>query len=302
MIIIKIEDVSKIGVLGAGIMGHGIAQVCATYGYNVVMVDISMDILRRALENIKSGRFGLERLAAKGKIEEKQIEEILNRISISTKYDDLADMDIIIEAIPEDLSLKHKVFSELDNICGEETVFASNTSSIMITELAKAVKRKDKFIGMHWFNPAPIMPLIEVIRGSLTSEETFNLIMDLSRKIGKIPIEAGDGPGFFTTRFIINVIYEAIRLFEEGIADLKSIDEMCKLAFNYPMGPFELMDLIGLDTVLHIGEYIYEHVKEPRYNPPLTLKKLVLSGYLGDPRFKPGSKGGWYSFYKVKRE
>jgi len=195
------------------------------------------------------------------------------------------------------VELKKKVFKILDEKCPEKTVFTSNTSSIMIAELASAVKRKDKFAGMHWFNPAPVMPLIEVVRGPLTSKETMNLVVDLSRKLGKTPIEVKDGPGFYTTRFITAYLFEAVRIFEEGIADVESIDEMTKLAFRHPMGPFELMDLIGLDTVLHIGEYIYGITREPQYKPPITLRKLVLSGYLGDPKYKTESKGGWRTYY-----
>jgi len=200
--------------------------------------------------------------------------------------------------VTENANLKKKIFAELDRICKPETIIASNTSAIMISDLATAVERKDKFIGMHWFNPAPVMKLIEIIRGALTSDETFNLTVELSKKMGKIPIEAGDGPGFFTTRFINSWLVEAIRLFELGIGGIKEIDEMCKLAFGFPMGPFELMDLIGLDTVLHIAEYMYEETKESHYAAPITLKKLVLSGYIGR---KPGSRGGWYDFYGIEK-
>ncbi|MBS7288845.1 MAG: 3-hydroxyacyl-CoA dehydrogenase, partial [Candidatus Freyarchaeota archaeon] len=189
------------------------------------------------------------------------------------------------------------VFSELDAICREEAVFASNTSGILISDLASSVRRKDKFIGMHWFNPAPVMRLIEVVKGALTSEETFQLTVELAKRLGKTPIEAKDVPGFFTTRFVCCWLMEAVRLFEAGVAGVREIDEMCKLAFGFPMGPFELMDLIGLDTMLHIGEYLYAETKEERYAPPVTLKKLAASGYIGDARMKPGSRGGWYSFY-----
>jgi 3-hydroxybutyryl-CoA dehydrogenase len=171
----------------------------------------------------------------------------------------------------------------------------------MITDLASAVERKDKLIGMHWFNPAPVMKLIEIVRGALTSDETFNITVELANKLGKIPIEAHDSPGFFTTRFITSLFIEAIRIFETGVAGIKEIDEMSKLGFGFPMGPFELMDLVGLDTALHISEYLYNETKDYRYAPPLTLRKLVLSGYIGDKRVKPSSKGGWYDFYNISK-
>ncbi|MGQ9624898.1 MAG: 3-hydroxyacyl-CoA dehydrogenase NAD-binding domain-containing protein [Candidatus Bathycorpusculaceae bacterium] len=294
----KIEDIKVIGVVGAGIMGRGIAQTCAQTGYVVHLIDVERGFLEKALKLIKEGPFGLAALVEKGKLKENQIDEIMNNIKITTDYNEFCrDVDIIIEAVPEDAELKKKVFKTLDEKCLEKTVFTSNTSGIMITELATAVKRKDKFAGMHWFNPAPVMPLIEVVRGSLTSEETLNLVIALSRKLGKTPTEVKDAPGFYTTRFITAYLFEAIRLFESGIADTESIDEMTKLAFRHPMGPFELMDLIGLDTMLHIGEYIYSITKEPQYKPPLTLRKLVLSEYIGDPKYKMGSKGGWRTYY-----
>ena len=296
----RVEDVRKIGVVGAGVMGHGIAQVCARTGFNVYLLDVNMDILERALKLIREGPFGLMRLVEKGRITLDQVNDIMSRIKVTTSYDDLClDVDVVIEAVPENVDLKKKVFRILDEKCPERTVLASNTSGIMITDLASAVKRRDRFIGMHWFNPAPVMPLIEVVRGALTSDETFNLIVELSRKLGKTPIEARDGPGFYTTRFITAYLLEAVRMFEAGIAGIREIDEMTKLAFNHPMGPFQLMDLIGLDTVYHISEYLYSILREPQYKPPITLMKLVLSGYIGDPRLKPGSRGGWYSYFKI---
>ncbi len=294
----RVEDIRVIGVVGAGVMGHGIAQVAARTGYEVIMVDVSEEVLKKAMELIESGPFGLRRLVEKGKMSEDEVKAIMSKIKPSTSLKDLKDADFVIEAVTEKADLKKRIFAELDKICKPETILASNTSAIMISDLATAVERKDRFIGMHWFNPAPVMKLIEVVRGALTSDETFNLTVELSKKMGKIPIEAGDGPGFFTTRFINSWLVEAIRLFEIGIGGIKEIDEMCKLAFGFPMGPFELMDLIGLDTMLHIAEYMYEETKEKHYAPPNTLKKLVLSGYLGK---KPGSRGGWYDFYGIEK-
>ena len=281
-------------------MGHGIAQTCIQSGYLTYLIDVDREILEKALGLIRKGPFGLMKLVEKGKLDPNQVDEIMKRIKTTTDYDEFSEeVDVVIEAVPENPLLKKKIFKLLDQKCPEKTVFASNTSGIMITELATTVKRKDRFVGMHWFNPAPVMSLIEVVRGSLTSDETFNLTFELSKKLGKTPIEAEDGPGFYTTRFITAYLYEAIRLFEAGLAKIKDIDEMTKLAFRHPQGPFELMDLIGLDTILHIGEYIYSITKETQYKPPLTLRKLVLSGYIGDPRFKPESRGGWRDYYKV---
>jgi len=281
-------------------MGHGIAQTCIQSGYLTYLIDVDREILEKALGLIRKGPFGLMKLVEKGKLDPNQVDEIMKRIKTTTDYDEFSEeVDVVIEAVPENPLLKKKIFKLLDQKCPEKTVFASNTSGIMITELATTVKRKDRFVGMHWFNPAPVMSLIEVVRGSLTSDETFNLTFELSKKLGKTPIEAEDGPGFYTTRFITAYLYEAIRLFETGLAKIKDIDEMTKLAFRHPQGPFELMDLIGLDTILHIGEYIYSITKETQYKPPLTLRKLVLSGYIGDPRFKPESRGGWRDYYEV---
>jgi 3-hydroxybutyryl-CoA dehydrogenase len=297
---LKIENVEVIGVIGAGTMGHGIAQTCTQSGYVVYLTDVDRNILEKALRLIREGPFGLIKLVEKGKLNPDQVDEIMRRIKTTTDYNEFCkDIDFVIEAVPEDSELKKKILKTLDEKCPEKTVLASNTSGILVTELAAAVKRKNKFVGMHWFNPPSVMPLIEVVRGSLTSDETFSIVIELSKKLGKTPIEAKDGPGFYTTRFITAYLFEAVRLFEAGVADIKGIDEMTKLAFRHPMGPFELMDLIGLDTMLHIGEYIYSLTWEPQFRPPLLLRKLVLSGYLGDSRFKPGSRGGWLDYFKA---
>ena len=296
----KIENVEVIGVVGAGTMGHGIAQACTQAGYAVRLIDVDRNILEKALTLIREGPFGLMKLVEKGRLNPDQVEEIMNRIKTTTDYNEFCgNVDVVIEAVPEDSELKKKILSNLDEKCPEKSVLTSNTSGIMLTELAAAVKRKDRFVGMHWFNPPSVMPLIEVVRGSLTSDETFNIVIELSKKLGKTPIEAKDGPGFYTTRFITAYLFEAIRLYEAEVAPITDIDEMTKLAFRHPMGPFELMDLIGLDTMLHIGEYIYSVTWEPQYRPPLSLRKLVLSGYIGDSRFKPGSRGGWRDYFKV---
>jgi len=298
---LKLEEIKKVAVIGAGVMGHGIAQVCARSGYEVVLIDVSEEVLRKALSLIREGPFGLMRLVEKGKMSKEQVEEVMLRIKTSTSYNAAGDVDYVIEAVPEDLELKKKVFKQLDEICPPRSVLASNTTSIMITEIASAVKRPDKVIGMHWFNPAPVMRLVEVVRGMLTSSETLKVTVELAKKLGKVPIEVKDGPGFFTSRFLIAFTLEAIRLLEAGVAGVKDMDEMCKLGFGFPMGPFELMDLVGLDVIHHAANYIYEATKDAKYAPPLTLSKMVTAGYLGDKRVKAGSKGGWYEYW-VRRE
>ena len=297
----KIDDIKDIGVVGAGVMGSGIAQVFAKTGYNVILVDISQEILDNALTQIRGGRFGLMKLVEKEKLEVYMVDEIISRIKSTTNLEDLGNCDFIVEAVSENPTLKKNIFSKLDSICKEKCIFASNTSSILITDMASVVKRKDKFIGMHWFNPAPVMKLVEVVRGALTSDETYELTVELAKKCGKVPVEANDVPGFFTTRFILVFTNEAVRLFENSVAGIKEIDTMSKLGFGFPMGPFELMDLIGLDTIMHISEYLYQETGEAIFKTPLTLKKLVLSGYIGDKKIKSGSKGGWYDFYILEK-
>nr|MDO8133107.1 3-hydroxyacyl-CoA dehydrogenase NAD-binding domain-containing protein [Candidatus Njordarchaeum guaymaensis] len=294
------EDLKKITVLGAGIMGSGIAEVCARGNYKVYMTDLTNELVSKGLGKIKTS---LARAAEKGKITKENVETTLSNIKFTTDLREaVKDTDLVIEATPEDLELKKRVFKQLEELCPKHTILASNTSGIMITDIAAATNRPDKVIGMHWFNPAPIMKLIEVVRGALTSDETYNIIVDLSEKLGKIPITATDGPGFFTTRYIASWITEAIRLYEQGVANIKEIDAMSKMAFNWPMGPFELADFIGLDTLLHISTYLYNETSEAHYAAPLTLKKLVKSGFIGNPRVKVGSKGGFYEYFKVPRE
>nr|MDO8100056.1 3-hydroxyacyl-CoA dehydrogenase NAD-binding domain-containing protein [Candidatus Njordarchaeota archaeon] len=296
----KLEDLKKITVLGAGIMGSGITEVCARGNYKVYMTDLTNELVTKGLEKIKAS---LVRALEKGKITKENVEATLSDIRVTTDLREaVKDTDLVIEATPEDLELKRKVFKQLEGLCPKHTILASNTSGIMITDIATVTNRPDKVIGMHWFNPAPIMKLIEVVRGALTSDETFNIVIQLSKKLGKIPITANDGPGFFTTRYVASWITEAIRLYEQGVANIKEIDAMSKMAFNWPMGPIQLADFIGLDTILHIASYLYSETGDPRYAPPLTLKKLVKSGFIGNPKLKSGSKGGFYEYFKVPEE
>lgn len=291
------QNISRVGVIGSGVMGHGIAMSFAKSGYTVVMTDISEDFLRSGMEAISSGRFGLQRLVDKGTITQQEKEAVLSRISTSTDTGDLKDCDLIVEAAPEDRKIKGEIFGALDRICKPETIFASNTSGIMISDLASFTSRGSQFVGMHWFNPPQVMKLVEIVRGPETSQETLDSITAVSEKMAKVPVTVNDGPGFFTTRFIDSWLMEAYRIFEQGVAGVKEIDQMSKLAFGFPMGPFELSDLIGLDTMLHVADYMFEETKDPAYAAPVILKKMVLSGYLGK---KKGSKGGWYDYYGLE--
>jgi 3-hydroxybutyryl-CoA dehydrogenase len=296
----KVEELRKITVLGAGIMGSGIAEVCARGNLRVYMTDLTNELVSKGLDRIKAS---LVKATEKAKITNENANATVANIRATTDLREACrDTDMVIEATPEELELKKRIFKQLDDLCPRRAILATNTSGIMVTDIASATSRPELVIGMHWFNPPPVMKLIEVVRGALTSDETFNFVMELSRRLGKTPISAADGPGFFTTRYIASWVIEAIRLFEQGVGNIKDIDSMSKMAFNWPMGPFELADFIGLDTLLHIADYLYDELGDPRYIPPLSLKKLVKSGFVGNPRVKVGSKGGFYEYYNVSRE
>ncbi len=289
-------EINKVAVLGTGLMGSGIAQVCAQAGFEVMMRDVEDRFIDGGFRMIRKS---LQRFVIAGKLEEEKREKVIGRIKGTTDLREaVGDADLIVEAVPEDMGLKKKVFKELDELCPSHTILASNTSSLMITDIASATNRPDKVVGMHWFNPPPMMKLIEIVSGALTSDETYETIRDFSIKLGKEPVPANDGPGFFTTRYISFYLAEAMRLFEMGTAGIKEMDDMCKLGFGWPMGPIELVDFIGLDTNLHILEYMHEETGDPRYAPPLILKKLVKSGYFGK---KPWSKGGFYEYFGISR-
>lgn len=270
--------VKKIGVLGAGTMGHGIALVSAKSGYDVIIRDIEERFVEKGIASIE--KF-LGRSVSKGKMSKEEKSLVLARISTTVDMSDLEDCDLVIEAIIESAELKKKVFSELEKICPPETIFASNTSTIPITGMASATERPDKFIGMHFMNPVPIMKLIEVINGLRTSRETTETIMALSRDLGKIPIEVNDYPGFVANRILLPMINEAVYCLMEGVATRESIDGVMKLGMNHPMGPLALADLIGLDVCLFIMEVLYEGFSDSKYRPCPLLRKMVNAGYLG---------------------
>lgn len=268
----------KVFIIGAGQMGLDIGQVFAKNGTTVVFRDINDDILNAAKAKLEKG---LAKQVAKEKITEEKKAEILGLISFTTDFEPAADADLVIEAIVENVKIKEEVFKTLDAICKPETIFATNTSSISITLLASAVSRKDKFIGMHFFNPATVMKLVEVIRGIDTSDETFEAVYKVSQEIGKDPIEVKEGPGFVVNRILIPMINEAVMVYEEGLASVEDIDKAMKLGCNHPMGPLALADLIGLDTCLHIMDVFYEETCDSKYRASRLLRQMVRAGKLG---------------------
>jgi 3-hydroxybutyryl-CoA dehydrogenase len=268
----------KIFVLGAGTMGAGIAQALAAKGYEVILRDIKDDFVDRGLAGIQKN---LSKLVEKGKMTAEAMVEILCRVSGTTDMALAEDCDLVIEAAIENMEIKKSIFGELDKICKAETIFATNTSSLSITEIASSTNRPDRFIGMHFFNPAPVMKLVEVIRGIATSEETFNAIKELSKAIGKEPVEVEEAPGFVVNRILVPMINEAIGVLGEGTASAEDIDKAMMLGANHPMGPLTLSDFIGNDIVLAIMEVLYKETGDQKYRPHTLLKKYVRAGYLG---------------------
>ena len=268
----------KISIIGAGTMGTDIAQLFAKKGFDVVVRDITDEIISNSSARLEKT---VSRLVEKGKLTPEEKQDLLGNIKFTTELSDLADADVVIEAIIEKVEIKKELFKALDALCKEETIFASNTSSISITDLAACVSRRDKFIGMHFFNPATIMKLIELIRGIETSDETFIKIKELSETIGKEPVEVNDSPGFIVNKILIPMINEAACVLMDGVASAEDIDKAMCLGANHPMGPLALSDLIGNDVVLNIMNVLYEETKDSKYRPCLLIKKMVRGGMLG---------------------
>ncbi len=268
----------KIGVLGTGTMGAGIIQVMAQNGYEVVLRARRQTSVDGGMAKVKKN---LEKMVAKEKITEKEKEEILGRISGSTDISIVKDADLIIEAATENMEAKKALFAELDELCKPDTIIATNTSSLSITEIATATKRPDKVIGMHFFNPVPVMKLVEIIKGLATSEETKDVILKLTESIKKTPVEVAEAPGFVVNRILIPMINEAVGILAEGIADAEGIDNAMKLGANHPMGPLALGDLIGLDVCLAIMDVLYEEFGDPKYRAHPLLRKMVRGNQLG---------------------
>ena len=270
--------IQNIAVIGAGTMGNGIAQVCATSGYRLTMIDVVSAALEKGLATIDSS---LSRLAAKGKLTEEQKQAGLRAITTAGELKAAAGADLIIEAATENVELKLKIFRDLDSLARPDVILASNTSSISLTKIGGATKRPDKVIGMHFMNPVPVMTLVEIIRGLGTSDETTAIILDLSRRLGKTPVEAKDSPGFNSNRILCPMINEAIFALQEGIGTPEAIDTVMKLGMNHPMGPLTLCDLVGLDVVLFVMEVLQRDLGEDKYRPAPLLRRMVDAGYLG---------------------
>jgi 3-hydroxybutyryl-CoA dehydrogenase len=271
-------EIKKLGIIGFGQMGAGIGQVFAQSGYDVIAVDASEAMLAKGLKGIEKRLAGR---VEKGKMSAEEKDAIMGKIKTSTKMEDMKDCDLIEEAIPEDLELKKKTFAELDKLCKPETIFGSNTSGLSVTDMAVATKRQDKVLGIHFHNPAPVMQLCELVKTIMTSEETIDSVKKWGVTLGKTVVVAPDVGGFIVTRLFTPFLLGAVRMLQEGIATRDEIDVSMKMAVNHPMGPLEVVDFIGLDTELSIAESLYEETKDPKYAPPVLLRKMVAAGWLG---------------------
>ncbi len=285
-------EIKKVGVLGCGLMGSGIAQVAATAGFETVVKEVSDDLIARGFGGIEKS---LAKFAEKGTITSDQQKEIRGRLSGTTKFNDLADCDVIIEAIIENLDEKRSTYRQLDELCKPETIFASNTSSLSITEMMTSTsdERQRRFIGMHFFNPVPLMKLVEVVKTILTDEDVYEQAVEFSRKLGKVPVRAGDKTGFIVNRLLVPYMLDSIRALEEGVGSIIDIDNAMKLGCGYPMGPFTLGDFVGLDTTYYIAEIMFNEFREKRFAPPPLLKRMVLAGLYGRK-----SGRGFYDYTK----
>ena len=271
-------SIKTVGVLGCGLMGAGIAQVCAAAGYRTIVREVDQTFLDKGLGRVK--KF-LEDGVARGKVTADTRDTTLGNLSGTTSVDALKDCDLIIEAIIENLEDKRKIYAALEQVVAAHTILLSNTSSLCITELAAATRRPDRFGGLHFFNPVPLMKLVEVIRALTTSDETYQTVFAFAQSLGKEPITAPDRPGFIVNRLLVPYLLDAIRAYENGLGTLEDIDKGMKLGCGYPMGPFTLLDFVGLDTTYYIANIMFEEFREPAYAPPPLLKRMVLAGRLG---------------------
>jgi len=285
-------EIRKVGVLGCGLMGSGIAQVSASAGFETVVKEVSEDLIAKGFAGIEKS---LAKFAEKGTITADQQKEIRGRLSGTTSFADLADCDIIIEAIIENLDEKRSTYKQLDEICKPETIFASNTSSLSITEMMTATseERQRRFIGMHFFNPVPLMKLVEVVKTILTDDDVYEQAIEFGKKLGKVPVRAGDKTGFIVNRLLVPYMLDAIRALEEGVGSIVDIDNAMKLGCGYPMGPFTLGDFVGLDTTYYIAEIMFNEFREKRFASPPLLKRMVLAGLYGRK-----SGRGFYDYTK----
>ena len=285
-------EIRKVGVLGCGLMGSGIAQVAASAGFETVVKEVSDDLIAKGFSGIEKS---LAKFAEKGTITSDQQRETRERLSGTTSFADLADCDVIIEAIIENLDEKRSTYRQLDELCKPETIFASNTSSLSITEMmtATSAERQRRFIGMHFFNPVPLMKLVEVVKTILTDDDVYEHAVDFGKKLGKVPVRAGDKTGFIVNRLLVPYMLDSIRALEEGVGSIVDIDNAMKLGCGYPMGPFTLGDFVGLDTTYYIAEIMFNEFREKRFAPPPLLKRMVLAGLYGRK-----SGRGFYDYTK----
>jgi 3-hydroxybutyryl-CoA dehydrogenase len=275
-------EIKKVGVLGCGLMGSGIAQVAATAGFETTVLEVEQKFLDKGFAGIEKslGKFA-ERPPEKGGITAQQKKEIQSRLKGTTKAADLADCDVVIEAIIENVPTKKEMYTALDGVVKKNAIFASNTSSISITELMTATKRPERFIGLHFFNPVPLMKLVEVVRTIATAPDVYEAAYEFAKKLGKVPVRAKDSTGFIVNRLLVPYMLDAIRAYEEGVGSIEDIDNAMKLGCGYPMGPFTLLDFVGLDTTYYITHVMFDEFKEERFASPPLLKRLVMAGWYG---------------------
>ncbi len=270
--------IKKVGVVGCGLMGSGIAQVCAEAGYQVVVREVSEELLKKGLGKIEAF---LKKGVEKGKLTPERMKDVLSRLEGTTALQALAGCDFVIEAVIENLDLKREVYQTLDKACPAHTIFASNTSSLSITEMAAVTQRADRFVGLHFFNPVPLMKLVEVVRSPLTSSGAFEEAFAFAKSLGKTPVRAGDKTGFIVNRLLVPYLLDAIRAVEEGVGSIGDIDEGMRLGCGYPMGPLTLLDFVGLDTTYYIANIMFDEFREKRFAPPPLLKRMVQAGLHG---------------------
>jgi 3-hydroxybutyryl-CoA dehydrogenase len=270
-------EIRRVGVLGCGLMGSGIAQICAAAGSDVVVLEVEQKYLDKGFAAIQKS---LSKLAEKGQLKESP-EQVMARLKGTTDKGELASCDIVIEAVVENLGTKREMFAALDGILKKEAIFASNTSSISITELMTATRRPERFVGLHFFNPVPLMKLVEVVRTIATSDEVFQAVYEFGKRLGKVPVRTSDRTGFIVNRLLVPYLLDAIRAYEEGVASIEDIDLAMKLGCGHPMGPLTLLDFVGLDTTYYITQVMFDDFKEPRFASPPLLKRLVMAGWYG---------------------
>jgi len=283
-------EIKKVGVVGCGLMGSGIVETCARAGYAVVVREVNDDLLQKGLGRLKGS---LAKGVERGKLAQADMDAALARITGTTSLDDFRGCDIVIEAVLENMAEKKSVFAALDAILAPHAIIASNTSSLCITEMASVTRRGDRVLGLHFFNPVPVMPLLEIVRTILTSEETLAIAKQFGASLGKTMVVAKDAPGFIVNLLLIPYALDAVRALENGVASKEDIDTAIKLGLNHPMGPFTLLDFVGLDTTLFIADAMYQEFKDPRYAAPPLLRRMVLAGHLGRKSGK-----GFYDYGK----